>query len=76
MLIDKGIVNYQGKIINASKYQCDMCRKPISKKERALISTSEIGGDICRKKWDLCARCMKILEKNINLWYDKIVNKK
>ena len=75
MLLEKGIAGYQGRMINASKYQCDMCRKCLTKEERILIYTSEPGGDVQRKKWDVCERCMKILEKNVNLWYDKIVNK-
>lgn len=76
MLIDKAVVSYQGKIINPSKYTCDMCRKPLEKKDRILIYTGNKGEDVTRKKWDLCEKCMRTIEKNVNLWYDRIVSKK
>lgn len=75
MLIEKGIAGYQGRIINVSKYQCDMCRKPLTKEQRIAIYVSEPGGDVQRKKYDVCEKCMKTIEKNIKIWYDKIVNK-
>lgn len=76
MLIEKALTNFHGRIINASRYVCDMCRKPMAKQDRILISKSNKGEDISRKKWDLCESCMKTIEKNVNLWYDRIVNKK
>lgn len=76
MLIEKGISSCNGIIINISKYKCDMCHKTLKKQERILVSTSEIGKDTLIKKWDLCENCMKIIEKNVKIWYGKIVNKK
>lgn len=76
MLIKKSITGYNGMIINTSEYVCDMCRKPLKKEQRILIGTTETGKDIIRKKWDLCEKCMKIIEKNIEIWYDKITSKK
>lgn len=76
MLIQKRITGYNGGFVSDSEYQCDMCHKPLKKQERILISTSEIGKDKPIKKWDLCENCMKIIEKNVKIWYGKIVNKK
>jgi predicted Zn-dependent protease len=52
-----------------------MCRKPLTKEQRIAIYVSEPGGDVQRKKHDVCEKCMKTIEKNIKIWYDKIVNK-
>ena len=76
MLVEKSITSVDGKIMNTSKYTCDMCKNLIKKQERFLVSTTRKGGDTSKKKWDLCENCMKIIEKNVNLWYDRIVNKK
>lgn len=61
---------------NKSEYICDMCKKELHKSQRILLATSDIGRDPLKKRYDLCEKCMKIIEKNISVWYDKIVNKK
>lgn len=70
MIIEK---NNNG--IFSSRYKCDMCRKTLNKEQRLLVSTSELGKDKTIKKWDLCENCMKIIEKNVKIWYDKVINK-
>ena len=76
MLIQKSIAGFNGKVTSTSKYECDMCHKPLEKKQRILISVSEIGKDRPIKKWDLCQNCMKVIEKNVKIWYGKVVSKK
>lgn len=76
MLIKKDIASRNGKIINTSQYTCDMCEKPLRKMQRIRVMATEIGGEVALKKWDLCEKCMKIIEKNVKIWYGKIVNKK
>lgn len=76
MLIEKSVtMNSKKVVVSASKYECDMCKKPLKKSQRILVSTSEIGKDKPTKKWDLCENCMHIIEKNVDLWYNKIVSK-
>lgn len=73
MLINKDIrITKKDGLINNTQYQCDMCRKKVTKWERASISCTDIGGSTPRKKWDLCEHCMKVLEKNVDLWYSRI----
>lgn len=73
MLINKDVrITKKDGLINNTKYQCDMCRKNINKSQRIAVFTTETGLDTSRKKWDLCERCMKTIEKNVNLWYSRI----
>ena len=77
MLIEKSItMNSKKRVVNMSKYVCDMCKKELKKTERILVGTSKIGEDKTVKKYDLCENCMKIIEKNIKIWYDRNINKK
>ena len=69
MLVEKSMKDY----VSTSKYVCDMCRKELKKQDRILIATSEKGKDKTIKKWDVCQNCMKILEKNIAQWYNRII---
>ena len=75
MLLEKKITGYNGRLINASRYQCDMCKKNMIKDQRISIYLSEPGGDVQRKGWDVCEKCMKIIDKNIKMWYDRAVKK-
>lgn len=73
MLIFEKYVKKQDKgVIKKSIYKCDMCYKTISKDERILISSSNLGENNVKRKWDLCEHCVKILEKNVDLWYSRI----
>lgn len=72
MLVEKSMKDY----VSTSKYICDMCRKELKKEDRILIATSQKGKDKTIKKWDLCERCMKVIEKNIEVWYNKVISKK
>lgn len=72
MLVEKSMKEY----VSTSKYICDMCRKEIKKQDRILVATSEKGKDNTLKRWDLCENCMKIIEKNILIWYNRQKNKK
>lgn len=76
MLIEKSVVYFNTSYVSSSKYICDMCKKPLNKQQRILIGSSQKGKDVLKKRWDLCENCMKIIEKNVNLWYDKVINKK
>jgi len=72
MLVEKSMKHN----VSTSKYVCDMCRKELKKQDRILIATSQKGKDKTIKKWDLCERCMKVIEKNIAVWYNKVISKK
>ena len=71
MLIEKSLKGFKGGFKSTSKYECDMCKKSMTKEDRYLVSTSEKGRDVAQKRWDLCDKCMKIIEKNISIWYKK-----
>lgn len=71
MLIEKSLKGFKGGFKGTSKYECDMCRRNMLKEDRYLVSTSEKGRDVAQKRWDLCERCMKIIEKNVAIWYKK-----
>lgn len=76
MLIEKSItMNSKKRVTSMSKYICDMCKKELKKSERILVGTSEIGQDKILKKYDLCENCMKIIEKNVKIWYNKFERK-
>jgi superfamily II DNA or RNA helicase len=73
MLVFEKYVKKQDKgVIKKSIYKCDMCHKTISKDERILISSSNLGENNVKRKWDLCEHCVKILEKNVDFWYSRI----
>lgn len=75
MLIEKTRYNFAKKNKGVSYYTCDMCKKQVTKQGRQLVYVSGLGEDTTRKKWDLCENCMKILVKNVNLWYSRIKEK-
>lgn len=75
MLIVKHTYNYHNQTKTPTKYSCDMCRKVIEKPEKITVYTSRIGETKPIKKFDLCKKCMRIIEKNVNIWYDRIENK-
>ena len=75
MLIEKCLKGFKNGFKGASKYECDMCKKSILKEDRYLVSISEKGRDVAQKRWDLCDRCMKIIEKNVSIWYKKVREK-
>ncbi len=76
MLVKKDITSQNGKIVNTSQYKCDMCRKILTKQQRIVLSTTDIGGDPLKKRYDLCEKCMKTIEKNVSIWYDKFIKNK
>lgn len=47
-----------------SVYSCDYCNKTMSIEERKGIYTTNGYGQP-RKKWDLCSRCYRSLERTI-----------
>lgn len=73
MLLKKTVRRLDKGIYNESEYSCDMCRRNITKNRRYLLGISEIGGDSMKKRWDLCPKCMKTIEKNVAMWYDKFI---
>ena len=76
MLNQKIIKKVGERYVNVGKYTCDMCKKEIEKKDRFLVAISQRGKDPTRKRWDLCPKCMKTIDKNVALWYDKVINNK
>lgn len=58
--------------VKSCLYQCDMCKKQMVLDERYVIGATELGRGSYKKKWDLCEHCMKVLEKNVDLWYSRI----
>ena len=50
---------------NKSTYVCDRCKVYISNLNRKAIFIAE-GIEAPRKKWDLCQKCYKALERGIN----------
>lgn len=53
-----------------SKYECDMCKNKISAVERMAISVAQSYGN-SKKKWDLCPRCYRKVEKAIENYSEK-----
>lgn len=53
-----------------SKYECDMCKNKISAVERMAISVAQSYGN-SKKKWDLCLRCYRKVEKAIENWHKR-----
>lgn len=77
MLIKKDVrITKKDGCINMTDYQCDMCKKIIKLSERYGIGVTDLGCGTYRKKWDLCAKCMRSLERNVNLWYARLEEKK
>lgn len=72
MLVSEKYVKHSRGASKECTYKCDMCRKTIKKDERIVCGMSQLGNYCLTKKWDLCERCVKILEKNVNLWYSRI----
>lgn len=60
---------------SASKYECDMCKNKISAIDRMAISVAQSYGN-SKKKWDLCQKCYKKVEKAVENWYIKKGEKK
>lgn len=75
MIVTKHTYNYHSNVKTPTMYSCDMCRKLIQKPEKITLYTSEIGDTKPLKKYDLCKKCMKTIEKNVNLWYSRIKEK-
>lgn len=75
MLLLKVTKKLECGVVNASEYQCDMCKRFITKKQRYLVAVSDLAGDATKKKWDLCPKCMKTIEKNVANWYNRVINK-
>ena len=65
MLINKNNIDKRN-----SKYQCDMCGVGLESKERNIIYVAE-GYATMNKKWDLCPRCYKKLNKAIKNYKEK-----
>lgn len=59
MLINK---NFFDK--NKSKYCCDRCKSEMLLNNRYSIYIG-LGSRTAHKRWDLCIRCYKLLEKGI-----------
>lgn len=53
-----------------TKYRCDMCKTKISTLERITINTSQ-GYENFKKKWDLCKKCFKKVEKAVENYYSR-----
>lgn len=47
-----------------SKYECDRCKKELSIDTRISIY-SKVAYENPKKRWDLCSRCYKSLERGI-----------
>lgn len=75
MIITKHTYNYYKQTKTPTQYECDMCKKLMEKPERITLYTSKIGETKPLKKYDLCKKCMKTIEKNVNLWYSRIIEK-
>lgn len=75
MLIEKDVRIARGNCINNTKYECDMCRKVLKLEERYGVGMTELGRGTYKKKWDLCAKCMKTLEHNVDIWYSRLKSK-
>jgi hypothetical protein len=75
MIVTKPTYNYYTKVKTATQYSCDMCHKIMEKPEKITLYTSNAGDNKPLKKYDLCKKCMKTIEKNVKLWYDRIINK-
>ena len=53
-----------------SKYQCDMCKNKTSAKDRMVISIAK-NYENSKKKWDLCPKCYKKVERAVENWHKK-----
>jgi hypothetical protein len=53
-----------------SKYECDMCKKKISAIERVVLSKAE-HFENAKKKWDLCKKCYKKVEKGVENYHKR-----
>lgn len=54
-----------------SKYRCDMCKIQISPLKRVVINKAQ-GYENPKKKWDLCEKCYRKVERAIDNWHIKI----
>ena len=72
MLVFQKYIRVNGRTKNCNIYMCNMCHKTMNKDERILISSSNLGENNVKRKWDLCEHCMKTLEKNVDFWYSRI----
>lgn len=62
MLISRnGIGTNKAKFI----YECDRCKRQMTSKGRYVICVQEPNTVGRRGKWDLCGRCYRVLEQNI-----------
>ena len=55
-----------------SKYKCDMCKVLISPINRVVVNIAK-GYENPKKKWDLCTKCFKKVEKAIEKYYEKFL---
>ena len=72
MLVSEKYVKHSKGASKECTYKCDMCKKNLNKEQRIVVGMSKIGDYCMTKKWDLCEHCVKIIEKNVNLWYSRI----
>lgn len=51
-----------------SKYECDMCKKKMSSIDRIGVSIAQ-NYENTKKRWDLCKKCYKKLERAVERYY-------
>lgn len=61
--------------INNTIYQCDMCKKTLKNTEKYTVGVTEIGRGSYHKKWDICDKCLSVIEKNVKIWHLRLDRK-
>lgn len=64
MIIQKNTFKQQ------SEAECDMCKIRIAGVDRVSIKVG-LGNDNAKKKWDLCKKCYKKLERAVENYYSR-----
>lgn len=69
MIIQKNTFKQQ------SEAECDMCKVRIAGIDRVSIKVG-LGNNNPKKKWDLCKKCYKKIEKAVKNYYSRNEKKK